>query len=109
MKNKKKQKNQQDKKEVSRMIQEMKSHKSPGENGIPAELLKIGAEQLTKRIYQLILRIWQEEITPKGWNSAIICPIFKKGDKTEYENYRGIAIFDVVYKILAKIIRTKVD
>ncbi|KAJ3644227.1 hypothetical protein Zmor_026897 [Zophobas morio] len=38
--------------EVSRMIQEIKSHKSPGENRISAELLKIGAEQLIKRIYQ---------------------------------------------------------
>ena len=39
------------------MIEEMKSHKSPGENEIPAELLKIGADKLTKRIYQL--RLWQ--------------------------------------------------
>jgi sorting nexin-29 len=32
---------------------------------------------------------------------AIICPIFKKEDPTEVENYRGISLLDTSYKIMS--------
>ena len=41
---------------------------------------------------------------PQDWNIAIFQPILKKGDITDCENYRGIALLEVVYKILSKLI-----
>ena len=35
------------------------------------------------------------------------CVIYKKGDKTDYSNYRGISLFSTVYKILSNILLSR--
>jgi hypothetical protein len=41
-----------------------KSHKAPGKDGIPAELLKQGGESLTQTLHLLICKIWSAEEMP---------------------------------------------
>jgi hypothetical protein len=46
---------------------------------------------------------------PQQWRNAIICLIQKKGDRTNCENYRGISLLDVTYKVLTRIIRNRLS
>jgi hypothetical protein len=43
---------------------------------------------------------------PHQWKVSIIVPIYsyKKGDKTDYSNYRGTSLLPTTYKILSKIL-----
>jgi len=41
---------------------------------------------------------------PDDWKIRLIVPIFKKGDKMKCENYRGIVLLNVTYKILSNVI-----
>lgn len=60
----------------------MKNNKSPGPDGIPAEVLKHGGFLLKNRIYQLILAIWREEEIPEDLKDANIVATYKrKGDR----------------------------
>lgn len=43
----------------------------------------------------------EEKILEKNWNIAVICPIYKKGDPKEVENYQGISQLDTAYKVLS--------
>jgi hypothetical protein len=62
---------------------------------------------MTQIIQKLILNIWRSERMPSEWNKSRICPIYKKGEKSECSNYRGISLLNIAYKILATVINNK--
>jgi len=41
---------------------------------------------------------------PEKWKESIIVPIYKKGDKTDCNNYTGISLLPTTYKILSNIL-----
>jgi len=84
--------------EVQLAIDKLISHKSPGIDQIPAELIKVGSRTLCLEIHKLITAIWKREELPEEWKESIIVPIRKKGDKTDCNNYRGISLLPTTYK-----------
>ena len=68
--------------EVELAIDKLKSHKSPGIDQIPVELIKAGGRTICLEIHKLITSIWKKEKLPEEWKESIIIPIHKKGDKT---------------------------
>ena len=86
--------------EVKLAIGKLKSHKSPGIDEIPAELIKAGGGTTCGEIHKLITSIWKEKL-PEEWKESIIVRIHKKGDKTDCNNYRGISLLPTTYKILS--------
>jgi hypothetical protein len=69
----------------------LKRYKSPGSDGIAAELIQAGGEILRSKIHKLIKSIWNKQELPEQWKEYIIVTVHKKGDKTECSNYRGIS------------------
>ena len=93
--------------EIGLAIGKLKSHKSPGINHIPAELIKAGGRTICLGIHKLITSIWKKEKLPDVWKESIIAPIHKKGDKTDCNNYRGISILPSTYKMLSNILLSR--
>ena len=79
-------------------IGKLKSHKSPGIGEIPEELIKAGSGIICGEIHKLITSIWKKEKLPEEWKESVIVPIHKKGDKTDCNNYRGIALWQPLTK-----------
>lgn len=50
-------------------------------------------------MYELT-RIWNVEELPEEWKISVLCPIYKKGDKLECGNFRGIALLNTPYQRL---------
>jgi len=68
--------------EVELATEKLKSHKLPGTDQIPAELIKGGVRTIRVESHKLIVSIWSKEL-PEQWKESIIVPIYKKGDKTD--------------------------
>ena len=85
-------------------VEKLKSHKSPGVDQIPAECIKAGGKKICCEIHKLTISLWIKEELPQKWKESISVPIYKKGDKTDCSNYRGIPILSTMYKILSNIL-----
>jgi len=44
---------------------------------------------------------------PEEWKELIIVPIYKKGDKTDCNNYRGISLLPITDRILSNILLSR--
>jgi hypothetical protein len=86
--------------DVELAIDNLKSHKSPGIDQIPEELIKAGGRTICLEIHKLITSIWKKEKLPEEWKESIMVPIHKKGDKTYCNSYRGMSLLTTTYKIL---------
>lgn len=87
--------------EIQQHIRKLKNGKSSGEDGIIAELLKNLGPRSLQEITQIIQEIWRTEKLPDDWKCALIHPLHKKGEKSDVNNYRGISLLSVPYKILS--------
>jgi hypothetical protein len=58
--------------EVQLAIQKLKSHKSPGIDQIPANLIKAGVRTIRCAIHKFIIAIWNKEELPEQWKELII-------------------------------------
>jgi len=66
-------------------------------------------EEFKLRLLQFLNNIYRENGIPNEWRNAVITPIFKKGDRREPKNYRGISILNTCYKIHSKILNMKLQ
>ena len=87
--------------EFEMVIEEVKRHKSPGTDQIPAELIKTRGRKIRPEIHKHVNSAWNEEELAQEWKESVIVPIYKEGDKTDCSNYRGIV--SSTYKILSHI------
>ena len=95
--------------EVEAKIKKLKNRKSPGTDGIPNELLKYGGPELASKLSQLFNKILKETETPEEWHNSITIPIFKKGQKTCPENYRGITLLNTTMKLFTGVLKDKLE
>ena len=51
---------------------------------------------MVKMLGTLYALIWKEECVPMKWREGLIVSLFKKGDKEDPGNYRGITFLSVV-------------
>ena len=95
------------KEELEKAIHSMKNGKMGGTSGILPEMVKAVSyeEDFMDALLTLVHRVWRESRVPQDWTDAILVPIPKKGDLTRCENWRGIALLDVVGKVVVKLLQ----
>ena len=104
--------------EIMDAIYALPNGKSPGLDGVPHEFWKTLLDRykssaasakakfdVTKTLRILTNDIEQNGLIPEsnfaeGW----MCPIFKKGDRTNIANYRPITVLNADYKILTRVL-----
>uniref|UniRef100_A0A2S2PCR4 Uncharacterized protein n=1 Tax=Schizaphis graminum TaxID=13262 RepID=A0A2S2PCR4_SCHGA len=89
-------------KEISCQIQKLKNHKSPGEDEVAVELLKIGGGRRvdSKNMENNYLSVGNRKNMERLENGDYMprCPT-QKGDGKDCNNYQGITLLNVAYKI----------
>ncbi len=93
--------------EITELIKGLEDMKSPGPDTIPNEFLKWGGATLHKALATLYSRCIIAKCTPISWGQANTTMLFKKGDPSLLDNYRGIAMSDTMGKVFCTAINSR--
>ena len=90
---------------VEEKLNKLNINKCPGLDGIHPKLLFelrcIIAEPLSK-LYSKSLELGT---VPSSWRKAGVTPLFKKGKKSEAQNYRPVSLTSIMGKIMESILK----
>ena len=96
-------------KELEETIRKLKINRAPGPDGIPSELVKWLDSESKKVILDQLSSCWNRETLSKDMTSSKLAITYKKGGTDLPQNYRPIALLNVIYKLLASIIQAKIS
>jgi hypothetical protein len=109
--------------EIATALKHLPNGKAAGMDGIPSEMWKILQQRYEQNkssnnpranICKLLTRVFndietngveQDTAFALGW----ICPIYKKGDRSDIANYRPITVLNADYKILTKSLNNRLS
>lgn len=94
--------------EVSEALKKLKNNRSPDSSGLRSEYLKVARDLLVDPLTSLLNRFFKEGF-PTSLSPAFLCPIFKKGDPSDPDNYRGIAIISIMAKLYATVLSSRLQ
>ena len=95
--------------ELSKTIESLASGKSPGADGISAEILKTGKAVLLEPLHQLLCLSWELSYVPQDMRDANIVTLYKnKGERSD-SSYRGISLLSVIGKGFARVVLTRLQ
>ena len=89
---------------ISRYKKDIRNKESASLDEIRNEVLKYGISVLEKTILHLFYTVNIIQSFPTLWNEGLIIPIFRKGDPSNTDDYRGIVISSCVGKLYLKIL-----
>ena len=90
--------------ELDQALKNTKLGKSPGPDGVLAEVLVNGGTRLRAFLLTMVTIFWSTENIPTDFIDPNITILYKKGDRSHCGNYRGIFLLSIVGKVLADII-----
>ena len=117
--------------EVEAAVRKLKLGRMAGPDGVRGELLRevykvepvvlADGKQVWRHVYDLsegsILHdVWcmfssafQAGMLPASWGACFVSAIFKKGDPSVLDNYRGIAVGSVIGKLFSLVLHSRLD
>ena len=85
----------------------MKTNKSTGPNSIPTHILKISNQIICKPLTYLINLSFSNGIFPDLLKTSNVIPVFRRGEKQNYNNYRPISLTSNLSKLMEKIVHPR--
>ena len=71
---------------------------------IPSKLLKMAASIVAPSLTSIFSKSFLTGIYPNDWKTAKVTPLFKKGIKSDRNNYRPISVIPIISKVFERIV-----
>lgn len=97
-----------DPREVGRIVKGLKTLSAPGWDKITTTLIKKFINLIAEPISFICNMSFETGKFPAAFKKAVVCPIFKAGDKKNPTNYRPISLLSTISKILEKLVKIRV-
>jgi hypothetical protein len=90
---------------VKDKIRKLRVDGAAGPDGIGPLLLKKLADEIAGPLAQIMRASLRDGSVPEDWRTANVTPIYKKGRKTDPENYRPVSLTSVSCRLLEGIVK----
>ena len=87
------------------LLKKLKIDKSPGPDNIHNRILFEGRNELQGYLTNICNKSLEQGELPAMWKTAEVVPIFKKGKKSDPNNYRPVSLTSSVCKLVETVIR----
>ncbi|MCG7865188.1 MAG: hypothetical protein JAY74_02330 [Candidatus Thiodiazotropha taylori] len=94
---------------ILKLLSQLKPDKAAGPDSIKPVVLKQLKMEIAPVICLLFEKTLQTGQLPSEWKKAQVCPLFKKGDKTDPSNYRPISLTCILCKVMEHIIASNIS
>ena len=86
-----------------KLLGKLKNRKAAGKDEVKGEMIKGGGDRVVDWIWRLCNMAFEIGVLSKDWRYTVIILLYKgKGERTEYNSYRGLLnLLSVVRKIYA--------
>ena len=86
------------------ILKSLDTSKATGPDGISCKMLKETASAIAPSFTRLLQLSLSTATFPSCWKQANVLPIFKKGDRSDFGNYRPVSLLNICSKVCEKII-----
>ena len=93
--------------DLATVLKGLKNNKAPGADSVINEFLKYGGSEVRNKLLKIMSMIFEKGEVPNDFRKTFIKPLYKKGEKSECHNYRGISLVSVVSKLQSNMIDTE--
>ena len=90
---------------VAKKIKALDKSKACGLDGIHPRQLRELVDCVSEPIAKILNRSLKDKMLPVDWKTAVITPIFKKGNKNVAANYRPISLTSIICKIMESFVK----
>jgi ribonuclease P/MRP protein subunit RPP40 len=90
---------------VENKLKSLKVDKCPGLDGIHPKMLFELRKEIAGPLAKLYNASLDSGIVPDDWKDAGVTPLFKKGNKSEAQNYRPVSMTSLICKIMESILK----
>ena len=90
--------------EINKIFRNLKNKKSTGHDGISHEILKCCSPIIEPYVADVFNKCLEQSIFPEPLKKARVIPLFKKGDRSNPENYRPISLLTSLSKVFEKVL-----
>ena len=95
------------KEEVDWALQHVRKEATPGKDCISATMMcSVALNQVWTTLFNLC---WKNGLVPSLWKKSVIIPVPKKRGRGVTDNFRGISLTSVVYKVLCMILNRRLS
>ena len=90
---------------ILKKLQQLKLDKAAGDDNLSPRLLKSISSEIALPIAMIFRKSLDSGCVPRDWRTANITPLFKKGKRSQAENYRPVSLTSLICKIVEAVLR----